>query len=78
MRGRQRDYLGHMAREIAAARRLAAAHTIASFSRDEIAIAASYTTSCLSTRRSSNCVVRIISRMRGWISVRQRVPLKTP
>lgn len=40
MRNRQRDYLEHMAREIAAARRLAAAHAIESFSRDEIAIAA--------------------------------------
>ena len=28
--------------------------------------------------RSRNWVVRIISRMRGWISVRQRVPLNTP
>ena len=28
--------------------------------------------------RFRNWVVRIISRMRGWISVRQRVPLNTP
>jgi uncharacterized protein with HEPN domain len=37
---RQRHYLTHMAHEITAARRLAAAHTAESFFRDEIAIAA--------------------------------------
>lgn len=40
MHGRQRGYLERMAREVAAARRLAAAHTMESFSRDEVAIAA--------------------------------------
>jgi hypothetical protein len=28
--------------------------------------------------RRRNWVVRIISRIRGWISVRQRMPLNTP